>query len=175
MELYYIFVIFLDRRNPVGEGSYGKIFKNCILRVDFIPRYEIYVCKVFKNSDEGDATTSRNKEAISCPLSHSIFVKIFAIHPTKPHGYMRWWNAGTLRHMVHKCNISRSLEKREDQLMVDLFKRLYIRLSWAFLHSIFFCMIIVFYIVIYSQTIYYFIGMTTVCILVYLIRDLLLG
>jgi hypothetical protein len=81
-------VILLDRRNPVGEGSYGKIFKSHILRVDFIPRHEIYVCKVFKNYDEGDATTSRNKEAISCSLSHSIIVKIFAIHPTKPHGYM---------------------------------------------------------------------------------------
>jgi hypothetical protein len=128
----------LDRRNPVEEISYGKIFKCHILRVDYIPRHEIYVCKVFKNSDEGDATTSRNREAISCPLSHPIFIKIFAIHPTKPHGYKRWWNAGTLRNMVHKCNISRFLEKREDHLDVELFKCLRIRLSWAFLHGILF-------------------------------------
>jgi hypothetical protein len=45
----------------VGEGSYGKIFKCCILRVDFIPGYEIYVCKIFNYFDKGDATTSRNK------------------------------------------------------------------------------------------------------------------
>jgi hypothetical protein len=95
-----------------------------ILKVDFIPRHEIYACKVFKNSNEGDATTSRNKETIGCPLSHPIFVNIFAIHPTKPLGYMWWWNVGTLRNMVHKCNIFRLLEKREDQLDVNLFKRL---------------------------------------------------
>jgi hypothetical protein len=39
-------VILLDSRNLVKEGSYGKIFKCSILRVDFIPRYEIHVCKV---------------------------------------------------------------------------------------------------------------------------------
>jgi hypothetical protein len=100
-------VILLDRRNPMGEGSYGNIFKCCILRVDFIPRHEIYVCKVFKNDDESNATTSRNKKAIGCPLSHPISMKIFAIYPTKPHGYMQWWNIRTLRNMVHKCNISR--------------------------------------------------------------------
>ena len=51
-------MILLDRRNPMGEGNYGKIFKCHILRVDFIPKHEIYVCKVFKFFDEGDATTS---------------------------------------------------------------------------------------------------------------------
>jgi hypothetical protein len=76
-------VILLDRQNLVGEGSYGKIFKYRILRIAFIPRHEIYVCKVFKFFDEGDATTSKNKEAIGCPLFHPIFVKIFAIHPIK--------------------------------------------------------------------------------------------
>ena len=40
-------VTLLDRRNPMGEGSYGKIFKYCILRVDFVLRHEIYVSKVF--------------------------------------------------------------------------------------------------------------------------------
>jgi hypothetical protein len=29
-------VILLDKQNPVEEGSYGKIFKLCILRVDFV-------------------------------------------------------------------------------------------------------------------------------------------
>jgi hypothetical protein len=82
-------VILLDRRNHVGVRSYGKIFKCHIIRVDFIPRHEIYICKVFKNSDEGDTTTSKSREAISCPLSHPIFVKMYAIHPTKPHGYMQ--------------------------------------------------------------------------------------
>jgi hypothetical protein len=59
---------------------YGKIFKCCVLRVDFIPRYEVYVCKVFNFFDEGDPKTSRNKVAIGCPLSHPMFVKIFTIH-----------------------------------------------------------------------------------------------
>jgi hypothetical protein len=45
---------------------------------------------------------------------------------------------GILRNIVHKCNIFKLLEKREDQLDVNLFKCLHIRLSWAFLHSIFF-------------------------------------
>jgi hypothetical protein len=142
-------VILLDRWNLVGEGSYGKIFKCCIFRVDFIPRHEIYVCKVFKNSDEGDATTSRNKEAISCPLSHPIFMKIFAIHPTKPHGYMRWWNTGTLRNMVHKCNISRFLEKERTIWMLNysnVYKFDCLGLSYT---VCFFCMIIIFCIVIY--------------------------
>jgi hypothetical protein len=131
-------VILLNRQNPVEEGSYGKIFRCRILRVDFIPRHEIYVYKVFYFFDEGDATTSRNKETINCQLSHPIFVKILAIHPTKPHGYMQWWNAGTLKIRIHKCNISRLLEKREHQLDVDLFKHLRIQLSWAFLYGFFF-------------------------------------
>ena len=65
-------VMILDKWNPMGEGSYGKHFKHHILRVNFIPRHEIYVYKIFKNSNEWDATTSRNKEAIGCPLSHPI-------------------------------------------------------------------------------------------------------
>jgi hypothetical protein len=46
------------------EDGYGKIFKCCIFEVDFIPKHEIYVCKTFYFFDEGDATTSRNKEAL---------------------------------------------------------------------------------------------------------------
>ena len=50
---------------------------------------------MFKFFDEGDPKTSKNKVAIGCPLSHSIFVKIFTIHPTILHGYIQWWNVGT--------------------------------------------------------------------------------
>jgi hypothetical protein len=107
-------VILLDSQNLAREGNYGKIFKCCILGVTFIPRHEIYVCKILKNYDEGDATTSRNKKTIDCPFFHPMFVKIFAIHSPKSHGYMRWWNVGSLRNMIHKCNISKLLEKNKD-------------------------------------------------------------
>lgn len=73
-------VTLLDSWNPMGKGYYGKIFMCRIFGIDFIPKHKIYVCKIFTIFDEGDAITSKNKEAIDCPLSHPTFVKIFATH-----------------------------------------------------------------------------------------------
>jgi hypothetical protein len=81
-------VILLYSKNLEKEGNYAKIFKFGILGVDVIQRLKTYVCKIFKKIDEGEATILKNKEAIGCPFYHPIFVKIFAIRPTKPHGYM---------------------------------------------------------------------------------------
>jgi serine/threonine protein kinase len=75
---------------------------------------------------------------MSCPLVHPLFIKLFAIHPTKAHGYMRWWNAGTLRQMVNTCNKKLPTSPGVDQENVRMFQRLRIRLSWHFLHGMLF-------------------------------------
>jgi hypothetical protein len=41
-------VILFDRWNLVGEGSYGKIFKFCICRIDFIPNMKYMFAKYLK-------------------------------------------------------------------------------------------------------------------------------
>jgi hypothetical protein len=81
--------VLLDSWNPVEKGNYRKSFKCCILGIDFIPKHEICFCKMFNFFDDSNAKTLKNKYIISCPLSHLILVKIFAIHPTKPHEYMQ--------------------------------------------------------------------------------------
>ena len=75
-----------------------------------------------------------NIEATSYPLVHPLFIKLFAIHPTKAHGYMRWWNAGALRSMINKCNKKSPIAQGVDKENVKLFQRIQIRLFWHFLH-----------------------------------------
>ena len=89
-------IIFLNGNKEFARGSYDIFYKCHIVGVDFIPRHEEYACKAFITSVERNAITTMNMEAMSCPLIHPLFIKLFAIHPTKVHGYMRWWNAGTV-------------------------------------------------------------------------------
>jgi hypothetical protein len=62
--------------------------------------------------------------------------------------YMQWWNAGTLGNMVHKCNISRSFKKKRTNWMLT-YSNVYIFDCLGLSYTIcFFCMIMVFCIVI---------------------------
>ena len=131
-------IIFLNGNREFARGSYGIFYKCHIVGVDFIPRHEEYACKAFITLVERNAITTMNMEAMNCPLIHPLFIKLFAIHPTKAHGYMRWWNAGTLRSMVNKCNKKSSIAPGVDEENVKLFQRLRIRLSWHFLHGMLF-------------------------------------
>jgi serine/threonine protein kinase len=128
----------LNGKKEFAKGSYAVIYKCHIVGVGFIPRDEEYACKAFINSVERNAATTMNIEAMSCPLVHPLFIKLFAIHPTKAHGYMRWWNAGTLRQMVNTCNKKLPTSPGVDQENVRMFQRLRIRLSWHFLHGMLF-------------------------------------
>lgn len=131
-------VIDLNGNREVARRSYGVIFKCHIIGVDFIPREEEYACKAFISTVHRNSFQSMNIEATSCPLVHPLFMKLFAIHPSKPHGYMRWWNAGTLRSMVLKRNGKSRMEPGVDADNVKLFQRLRIRLSWHFLFGMLF-------------------------------------
>ena len=116
-------IIFLNGNREFARGSYGIINKCHIVGVDFIPRHEEYACKAFITSVERNAITTMNMEAMNCPLIHPLFIKLFAIHPTKALGYMRWWNAGTLRSMVNKYNKKSSIAPGVDEENVKLFQR----------------------------------------------------
>jgi hypothetical protein len=83
-------IIFLNGNREFVRGSYGIIYKCHIVGVDFILRHEEYACKAFITLVERNAITTMNMEAMSCPLIHPLFIMLFAIHPTKAHGYMRW-------------------------------------------------------------------------------------
>ena len=113
-------IIFLNGEREFAKSSYGIIYKCNIVGVDFIP---------FITSVEKNAFTTMNMEAMSCSFIHLLFIKLFTIHPTKAHGYMRWWNAEALRSMMNKCNNKSSITSEVNEENVKLFQQSQIRFS----------------------------------------------
>jgi TPP-dependent trihydroxycyclohexane-1,2-dione (THcHDO) dehydratase len=85
----------VNRNNIVGQGSYGKIMKCCISRVDFISQSETYCCKIYNITTNRDPIANLEKEDVACPLFHHGLVKVFLIHSIKSKSYMCWWNVGS--------------------------------------------------------------------------------
>ena len=65
-------VILLDSWNPMEEGYHWKILKCNILGIDFIPRHELYVCKIITIFDEVMLQHQRTKKQFIVAFSSNI-------------------------------------------------------------------------------------------------------